>query len=144
MALSLARDKLNYSPTQLDDLSNKLRFGDLTPILQIYEEDIRRPVRSTVFGTLLRSTFIQVQKAKVGPFVCVDKSAYSNYPPRWTSTKHSQGSISSSSHKNSHSPLLAWRLHCHSYMLWAVSWAGSSHPAAATWVAGGGGVRQHG
>jgi nuclear-control-of-ATPase protein 2 len=71
MALSLAKDKLNYSPAQLDDLSNKLRFGDLTPILQIYE-DIKRPVRSTVSGTLLRSAFIQVQKAKVRPFARVD------------------------------------------------------------------------
>lgn len=74
MALSLARDKLNYSPVQLDDLSNKLRFGDLTPILQIYEEDIKRPVRSTVSGTLLRSAFIQIQKAKVRPFARVDMS----------------------------------------------------------------------
>lgn len=75
MTLSLAKDKLNYSPTQLDDLSNKLRTGDLTPILQIYEEDIKRPVRSTVSGTLLRSAFIQVQKAKVRPFAfaCIDK-----------------------------------------------------------------------
>jgi nuclear-control-of-ATPase protein 2 len=67
MALSLASDKLGYNPTQLEDLSNKLRVGDLTPILQIYEEDIRSPVRSAVFGTLLRSAFIQVQKAKVHP-----------------------------------------------------------------------------
>ncbi|KAH9038392.1 NCA2-domain-containing protein [Lactarius pseudohatsudake] len=65
MALSLARDKLNYSPAQLDDLSNKLRLGDLTPILRIYEEDIKSPVRSAVSGTLLRSLFVQVQKAKV-------------------------------------------------------------------------------
>ncbi|KAI9443379.1 NCA2-domain-containing protein [Lactarius indigo] len=65
MALSLAREKLNYSPAQLDDLSNKLRLGDLTPILQIYEEDIKSPVRSAISGTLLRSLFVQVQKAKV-------------------------------------------------------------------------------
>jgi ATP synthase regulation protein NCA2 len=71
MALSLARDKLNYSPAQLNDLSNRLRFGDLTPILQIYEEDIKSPVRSAVSGTLLRSAFIQVQKAKVRPFAPV-------------------------------------------------------------------------
>ena len=78
MALSLARDKLGYSSTQLDDLSNKLRFGDLTPILQIYEEDIKRPVRSTVSGTLLRSAFIQVQKAKVrlSPHVYYSYSQY--------------------------------------------------------------------
>ncbi|KAH9983347.1 ATP synthase regulation protein NCA2-domain-containing protein [Russula compacta] len=65
MALSLARDKLNYSPSQLSDLSNKIRLGDLTPILEIYEEYIRSPIRSAVSGTLLRSAFIQVQKAKV-------------------------------------------------------------------------------
>jgi len=69
MALSLARDKLSYSQTQLDDFSNKLRIGDLTPILEIYEEDIKSPVRSAVSGTLLRSAFVQVQKAKVRHFV---------------------------------------------------------------------------
>jgi nuclear-control-of-ATPase protein 2 len=73
MTLSLARDKLNYSPAQLDDLSNKLRLGDLTPILILYEENIKRPFRSTIHGTLLRSAFIQIQKAKVRPFACVDK-----------------------------------------------------------------------
>jgi len=69
MALSLARDKLSYSQTQLDDFSNKLRIGDLTPILEIYEEDIKSPVRSAVSGTLLRSAFVQVQKAKVRHFI---------------------------------------------------------------------------
>jgi nuclear-control-of-ATPase protein 2 len=68
MALSLARDKLNYSPAQLDDLSIKLRHGDLTPILQIYEKDIKNPVRSAISGTLLRTVFVQVQKAKVRAF----------------------------------------------------------------------------
>lgn len=65
MALSLAKDKLNYSPAQLDDLSIKLRLGDLTPILQIYEKDIKNPVRSAISGTLLRTLFVQIQKAKV-------------------------------------------------------------------------------
>ena len=68
MALSLARDKLNYSPEQLDDLSNKVRVGDLTPIFKIFEEHIRSPFRSAVAGTLLRSVFIQIQKAKVRAF----------------------------------------------------------------------------
>ena len=66
MALSLAKDELYYSSSQLKDLSNAVRQGDLTPILRIYEEDIRTPVRSAVTGTLLRSLFIQAQKAKVG------------------------------------------------------------------------------
>ena len=66
MALSLAKDKLYYSSAQLQNLSNAVRQGDLTPILRVYEEDIRTPFKSAVTGTLLRSLFIQVQKAKVG------------------------------------------------------------------------------
>ena len=65
MALSLAKDKLYYSSPQLENLSNTVRQGDLTPILRIYEDDIKTPFRSAVAGTLLRSLFIQVQKAKV-------------------------------------------------------------------------------
>ncbi|KAF9651329.1 NCA2-domain-containing protein [Thelephora ganbajun] len=65
MTLSLAKDKLHYSSSQLKSLSNAVQQGDLTPILRIYEEDIRTPVKSAIAGTLLRSLFIQVQKAKV-------------------------------------------------------------------------------
>jgi nuclear-control-of-ATPase protein 2 len=66
MALTLAKDKLHYSSAQLKNLSSAIRQGDLTPILKIYEDDIRTPFRSAVTGTLLRSLFVQVQKAKVG------------------------------------------------------------------------------
>ncbi|KAJ7606812.1 NCA2-domain-containing protein [Roridomyces roridus] len=65
MTLSLARDQLRYDSAQLDALSQKIRVGDLTPVLQIYEEDIKTPLKSALTGTLLRSMFIQVQKAKV-------------------------------------------------------------------------------
>jgi nuclear-control-of-ATPase protein 2 len=65
MSLALAQDKLSYSAEQLANLSAQIREGDLTPVLRIYEDDIRSPVRSVIGGTLLRSVFIQVQKAKV-------------------------------------------------------------------------------
>ncbi|KAK7063809.1 ATP synthase regulation protein NCA2-domain-containing protein [Favolaschia claudopus] len=65
MTLSLARDQLKYDSAQLDALSKQIRLGDLTPVLQLYEEDIKTPVKSALSGTLLRSLFIQVQKAKV-------------------------------------------------------------------------------
>ncbi|KJA22630.1 hypothetical protein HYPSUDRAFT_40693 [Hypholoma sublateritium FD-334 SS-4] len=65
MALALARDSLKYTPTQLDTLATQVRMGDLTPVMQIYEEDIRTPFRSALTGTLLRNLFIQIQKAKV-------------------------------------------------------------------------------
>lgn len=87
MALSLARDKLSYNPAQLEDLSNKLRVGDFTPILEIYEEDIKNPVRSAVAGTLLRSAFIQIHKAKVHRLSASAILTYNTYPPRWTSAR---------------------------------------------------------
>ncbi|KAJ7805151.1 NCA2-domain-containing protein [Mycena olivaceomarginata] len=65
MTLSLARDELHYDSAQLAALSKQIRVGDLTPVLQLYEEDIKKPVKSALTGTLLRSMFIQVQKAKV-------------------------------------------------------------------------------
>lgn len=65
MTLALAREKLSYDSTQLEALSQQIRQGDLTAVLKIYEEDIKNPVKSAISGTLLRSMFIQVQKAKV-------------------------------------------------------------------------------
>ncbi|KAF8073730.1 NCA2-domain-containing protein [Lyophyllum atratum] len=65
MTLSLAKEQLKYSPEQLEALSQQIRRGDLTPVLRIYEDDIKSPLKSAVSGTLLRSVFIQVQKAKV-------------------------------------------------------------------------------
>jgi nuclear-control-of-ATPase protein 2 len=68
MTLDLAKDKLHYDDDQLRALSEKIRVGDLTPVLQIYEGDIKAPFRSAIAGTLLRSVFVQVQKAKVLSF----------------------------------------------------------------------------
>jgi len=65
MTLSLASDALNYTPSQLEALAEQVKQGDLTPVMQIYEEDIRAPLRSALTGTLVRNAFIQVQKAKV-------------------------------------------------------------------------------
>ena len=65
MALSLAKDHLNYTSEQLKALSEQVRAGDLTPVMKLYEEDIRSPFKSALTGTLLRTLFIQVQKAKV-------------------------------------------------------------------------------
>ncbi|RPD62206.1 NCA2-domain-containing protein [Lentinus tigrinus ALCF2SS1-7] len=65
MTLALAQEKLNYAPPQLQALSRQVQTGDLTAVMQIYEEDIKSPLKSAVQGTLLRSLFIQVQKAKV-------------------------------------------------------------------------------
>ena len=65
MSLALARDKLGYDEEQLASLSRQIRLGDFTPVLRLYEEDIKSPIKSVLTGTLLRSLFVQVQKAKV-------------------------------------------------------------------------------
>ncbi|KAI0352663.1 NCA2-domain-containing protein [Trametes cingulata] len=65
MTLALAQEKLHYGAPELAALSRQVQMGDLTAVMQIYEEDIKSPLRSALQGTLLRSLFIQVQKAKV-------------------------------------------------------------------------------
>ena len=70
MALALAKEKLNYTPEQMAALSEQIRHGDLTPVMQIYEDDIRNPLKSAIGGTLLRTLLVQVQKAKVRAATC--------------------------------------------------------------------------
>lgn len=65
MTLALAKEQLRYTPEQLQQLSQQIRQGDLTAVLKLYEDDIKRPLKSAITGTLLRSLFIQIQKAKV-------------------------------------------------------------------------------
>lgn len=65
MTLALAAEKLQYSSPQLEALARQVQMGDLTAVMQIYEEEIKSPLKSAIQGSLLRSLFIQVQKAKV-------------------------------------------------------------------------------
>ncbi|KAK0504000.1 NCA2-domain-containing protein [Armillaria luteobubalina] len=65
MTISLAKDHLHYGPDELAELSKQVKLGDITPVLKLYETDIRSPLRSVITGNLLRTLFIQVQKAKV-------------------------------------------------------------------------------
>lgn len=65
MAVALSRDRLSLNDTQLQEISAQIRLGNLTPVLQVYEEDIKSPIKSAVKGTLIRSLLVQIQKAKV-------------------------------------------------------------------------------
>lgn len=65
MATALSLERLSYNDVQVAELTQKIREGDLTPVLRVYEEDIKRPIRSAIMGTLIRSLLIQVQKVKV-------------------------------------------------------------------------------
>ncbi|KAL4869311.1 hypothetical protein BDV12DRAFT_185208 [Aspergillus spectabilis] len=48
-----------------DIIVDKVRGGDLTPVLRAYEKDIQNPFMSTVRGDLVRAFLIQIQKTKV-------------------------------------------------------------------------------
>ena len=65
MTLSLSADKLRYNESQLAELRAKIRAGDLTPVLMVYEEDIKSPLKNILAGSLVRSLLIQIQKTKV-------------------------------------------------------------------------------
>ena len=68
MTLSLAADVLHYIPEELDTLAQHIQtMGDklTSPIMRVYEEDIRTPIKSVIRGALIRGILVQVQKAKV-------------------------------------------------------------------------------
>ncbi|KAB8258923.1 ATP synthase regulation protein NCA2-domain-containing protein [Aspergillus pseudonomiae] len=49
----------------ISSIANKVREGDLTPVLRAYEKDLRNPFVGTVRGDLVRALLIQIQKTKV-------------------------------------------------------------------------------
>lgn len=51
--------------TEIEAIRNKVREGDLTPVLKVYESDLRKPLIGTIRGGLIRALLIQVQKTKV-------------------------------------------------------------------------------
>lgn len=52
------------SPSQLDEIEKAARLGDLSTIMEAYEEEVKSPVKSALFGNFVRLVLIQVQKQK--------------------------------------------------------------------------------
>ncbi|KAL5482420.1 NCA2 [Sanghuangporus weigelae] len=65
MAVDLSKDKLSLNGSQIEQLSQQIHQGDFSPVLRIYEQDIKSPLRTALTGSLVRSLLIQIQKAKV-------------------------------------------------------------------------------
>ncbi|RDW67085.1 NCA2 family protein [Aspergillus mulundensis] len=61
----LDRDEQNYYTSSADIIADKVREGDLTPVLRAYEKDLRSPFIGTFRGDLVRALLIQIQKTKV-------------------------------------------------------------------------------
>ncbi|GAA5890925.1 hypothetical protein JCM5296_001229 [Sporobolomyces johnsonii] len=72
MVVDFGRDEYHLSPEQLSELAEKVRVGDLTPVLKAWEKDIKSPIRSAVSGSLVRTLLIQVQKVKVDVALAMD------------------------------------------------------------------------
>ncbi|KAK4908158.1 Nuclear control of ATPase protein 2, partial [Elasticomyces elasticus] len=54
-----------YTATEIDAIRTRVRQGDLSAVLKAYEKDMQSPARGAIFGSLVQSLLIQVQKTKV-------------------------------------------------------------------------------
>ncbi|KAL4902885.1 hypothetical protein BDW74DRAFT_169412 [Aspergillus multicolor] len=61
----LDRGEQNHYTSSADMIADKVREGDLTPVLRAYEKDLRSPLIGTFRGDLVRALLIQIQKTKV-------------------------------------------------------------------------------
>ncbi|KAG9244819.1 ATP synthase regulation protein NCA2-domain-containing protein [Calycina marina] len=57
--------------SQIAEIRHKVKEGDLTPVLRVYESDLKKPFQGTIRGDLVRSLLIQVQKTKVDVEVAI-------------------------------------------------------------------------
>ena len=52
MVVSLAQDKKSYTPHELDVLASRVKKGDLSDVLRLYEDDIKVGAHPLVSGRL--------------------------------------------------------------------------------------------
>ncbi|KAE8348405.1 ATP synthase regulation protein NCA2-domain-containing protein [Aspergillus coremiiformis] len=65
MVVDFILDRDEQKALDINSIANKVREGDLTPVLRAYEKDLRSPFVGTVRGDLIRALLIQIQKTKV-------------------------------------------------------------------------------
>ncbi|RAH71919.1 ATP synthase regulation protein NCA2 [Aspergillus aculeatinus CBS 121060] len=61
----------SLASAEMNTIMNKVREGDLTPVLRAYEKDLRTPFIGTIRGDLVRALLIQIQKTKVDVEVAI-------------------------------------------------------------------------
>ncbi|KAI9788001.1 MAG: Nuclear control of ATPase protein 2 [Peltula sp. TS41687] len=61
----------SLSEADIAVIREKVRQGDLTPVLRAYERDLRKPIVGTIRGDLIRALLIQIQKTKVDVEVAI-------------------------------------------------------------------------
>lgn len=65
MVSEFSAEKYGLSGAELDQVAARVREGDLTTVLRIYETELKSPLKSAITGSLIRSLLIQIQKVKV-------------------------------------------------------------------------------
>lgn len=65
MVSDFSAEKYGISGPELDEVAARVREGDLTTVLRIYEAELKSPLKSAISGSLIRSLLIQIQKVKV-------------------------------------------------------------------------------
>lgn len=83
MVVDFGRDVYHLKGAQLDDLRAKVESGDMESVLKAYENEIRQPIKSALFGHLVRTLLIQVQKTKVSS-TCTTELTTPDRPVRRT------------------------------------------------------------
>lgn len=64
MVVDFGRDVYHLDSAQLSVLEQKVKEGDMESVLKAYEKEIQSPIKSALFGHLIRTLLIQVQKTK--------------------------------------------------------------------------------
>ncbi|KAL1923533.1 uncharacterized protein VTP21DRAFT_8513 [Calcarisporiella thermophila] len=65
MVMNFARQHYHLSDAELDTIAQRVRDGDMSLVLRVYESEIKTPLKSVARGNLVEMLLIQVQKAKV-------------------------------------------------------------------------------
>ena len=67
MAVDFVTDNASerLSDGQIQDIRDMIREGDLTPVLKIYEKDVKNPLLGAMRGRLIRALLIELKKTKV-------------------------------------------------------------------------------
>eukprot|EP01129_Flabellula_baltica_P007938 TRINITY_DN3123_c0_g1_i1.p1 TRINITY_DN3123_c0_g1~~TRINITY_DN3123_c0_g1_i1.p1 ORF type:complete len:480 (-),score=85.47 TRINITY_DN3123_c0_g1_i1:18-1457(-) len=65
MVIDFTSEQSQLEKIQIDEIFDKAKLGDLSPVMPYYEKEIQSPIKNAMFGQFIRLVLIQVQKAKV-------------------------------------------------------------------------------
>ena len=70
-AIQHPENGVNFTDSQIAEISAKVKEGDLTSVLRAYEREMQSPIRNAIAGDLIQTLLIQIQKTKVDVEVAI-------------------------------------------------------------------------